>query len=147
MVLVEEHEEPFLHREILAPVVEEEVDNASLLVKNYMEKSDKESSIVMEIFENSKKERMSDSRETYIVECEADKGSEQISSEVFNVMKNISEVPEVIETEKEEFKNTSLLVKNHIDNSGKENLLIRDFVETSEKDSKSISEFPGKSSK
>ena len=142
--VVEEHEEPFLHRETyisrtLAPVNEEDVDNASLLVKNYMDSSDKENISILDMVENSEKERMSDSRETYIVECEANKGSEQISSEVFNVMKNISEVPEVIETEKEEFKNTSLLVKNHIDNSGKENLLIRDFVETSEKDRMSTS--------
>ena len=133
MRMAEEQKEPFLHREILAPVVEEEVDNASLLVKNYMEKSDKESSIVMEIVENSKKERMSDSRETYIVECETGKDSEQIISEAFNVTKNVSEAEEVIGTEEDEVKNTSDLVKNHIENSDKENLSIRDLVETSEK--------------
>ena len=90
------HGEPILHQETyvaqtLTPVVEEEVDNASLLVKHYMENSGKECPIVkdIEIVEHQEKEIMSASRETYIVGHQRSEDSEHNISEDINVSTNV----------------------------------------------------------
>ena len=134
------HGEPILHQETyvaqtLTPVVEEEVDNASLLVKYYMENSGKESPIEkdIEIVEHQEKETMSASRETYIVGYQRSEDSEHIISQDINVSTNVGEAAEVIATEAHEVKNTSYVVQDCLGESDKESLSIRDLVDASEK--------------
>ena len=134
------HGEPILHQETyvaqtLTPVVEEEVDNASLLVKHYMENSGKECPIVkdIEIVEHQEKEIMSASRETYIVGHQRSEDSEHNISEDINVSTNVREAAEKIGTELPEVKNTSYVVENYLEKSDKESLSIRDLVDASEK--------------